>query len=309
MGLNLRRQILLNKLLNKYTTVFNLLKIILAIVFILSAISKLLAPGLFEITILDQGLITSREVAAYLGRLLIAMELFIGIALLQPYYIKKIVLPLSLLTLIGFTGILSYSYLIGDTNNCGCFGEMIKMSPLEAIVKNIVLIFIGVYLFIKSDCKAQKFYIPTLILFISFIGVFIVAPIKSYEDLTFSKYTNFKNEGRVDLTEGNKLVAIFFIDCEHCMETANEIVKLENETAKLNNFYMLFAGEETDSVQHFLSLTNIEHPYLRISIDDFFELIGSSPPRIYWLQNGKVKEFWDDNFRNNLVRFQNESIN
>lgn len=292
---------------NEYT--IKILKLILGVVFILSAISKLIAPGLFEITILDQGIIESREIAAYLGRLLIAMELFIGIALFQPYYIKKIVLPLSLLTLIGFTGLLSYSYFIGDTSNCGCFGEMIKMSPFEAIVKNIILIFIGIYLFIKSEYKAEKIYISILILFVSFIVVFVLAPIKSYADLKFSKYTNFQNEGRVDLTVGNKLVAIFFIDCEHCMETANEIIKLEKETEKFQNFYMLFAGEETDNVQYFLSQANIEHPYLRIPIEDFFNLIGSSPPRIYWLQNGEIKEFWDDNFRNNLIRFKSEISN
>ncbi len=247
------------------------LQIFLGGVFILSAISKLVAPGLFEITILDQGIIDSREIAAYLGRLLIAMELFIGIALLQPYYLKKIILPVSLLTLVGFTGLLSYSYFLGDTNNCGCFGEMIKMSPLEAILKNIVLIIIGIFVFLQSKTKLEKLYIPTIILFISVGIVFIVAPIKSYEDLKFSNYTNFNNAGRVDLTEGGNLVAIFFIDCEHCIETAKEIKKLENETATLQNFYILFSGEETDSVQHFLSQTNIEPPYLRIPIEDFFD--------------------------------------
>ncbi len=276
-------------------------KIILSVVFIFSAISKLIAPGLFEITILNQGIIESREVAAYLGRFLIAIELFIGIAILQSNYLKQIVLPTTLLTLIGFTGLLSYSYFLGDTNNCGCFGELIKMSPFEAILKNIVLIIIGVFLFLRRKTKVEKLYIPTFILFLSYAVVFIVAPIKSYDNLTFSKYTNFDNGERVDLTEGDKIVAIFFIDCEHCIETAKEIVNLEKETTKFSNFYLLFSGEETDSVKHFIDQTNIEHPYLRIPIEEFFDLIGSAPPRIYWLQEGEVKEYWDDNFRENLL--------
>ncbi len=286
-----------------------ILQIVLGFVFILSAISKLVAPGLFEITILDQGIFESREIAAYLGRLLIAMELFIGIAFFQPYYIKRIVIPLSLLTLIGFTGLLSYSYFIGDTNNCGCFGEMIKMSPFEAIIKNVVLIIIGVFIFMHRKYKSEKLYIPTILLLFSFGIVFMLAPIKSYEDLKFSKYTNFESEGRVDLTEGNKLVAIFYIDCEHCMETAKEIIKLEDETTKFQNLYILFGGEEEDNVQTFFDEVNIEHPYLRIPIEDFFDLIGNSPPRIYWLQNGKIKEFWDDDFKNHLIKYKNEIKN
>ncbi|MCF6270189.1 MAG: hypothetical protein L3J41_10785 [Melioribacteraceae bacterium] len=285
-------------------TISKILRVILSGVFIFSAISKLIAPGLFEITILNQGIIETREVAAYFGRFIIAIELFLGVALLQSNYLKKIIIPATLLTLIVFTVLLFFPLLSGDSSNCGCFGEVIKMSPLEAIIKNIVSIIVGVIVFLLEKRKPNKLYIPTIILLTSFAIVFFVAPIKSYENLTFSKYTNFENEGVVDLTDGDKLVAVFFIDCEHCMETANDIVTLENETSKFSNFYMLFAGEETDSIKYFLNKTNINYPYLRIPIDDFFDLIGSSPPRIYWLQNGDVKEYWDDDFSENLIRYK-----
>ena len=288
--------------------IIKLLRIILAAVFIFSAISKLIAPGIFEITILDQGIIESRELAAYIGRILIAVELFLGIALLQANFLKQVVLPATLLTLTGFTILLLFSHFDGNSNNCGCFGEFIKMSPLEAIIKNIFLIVLGIFVFQSTDKNSNKLYIPIVILFISIGFVFTFAPIKSYKDLVFSKYIDFENEGRVDLTEGDKLVAIFFIDCEHCMETANEIITLENETSKLEDFYILFSGEESDSVKHFLAEANIEHPYLRIPIEDFFDLIGNAPPRIYWLQNGEIKEYWDDNFRNKLSRYLNLSI-
>lgn len=285
-----------------------LLRIILAVVFIFSAISKIVAPGLFEITILDQGIIETRDIAAYIGRLLIAMELFLGMALFQSNYLKRIVIPASLLTLTGFTILLLFSHFAGDSNNCGCFGEVLKMSPLEAIIKNIALIVIGIFVLQSKEKDANKIYIPIVIFIISIGFVFVVTPIKSYEDLVFSKYIDFENEGRVDLTDGDKLVAIFFIDCEHCMATANEIVALENETSKFQNFYILFSGEESDTIQHFLNKANIEHPYLRISIEDFFDLIGNAPPRIYWLQNGEVRDFWDDNFINHLIHYQNLSI-
>jgi hypothetical protein len=284
-----------------------LLRILLSVLFIFSAISKLVAPGLFEITILNQGIIETRVMAAYLGRLLIALELFLGVALLQPYYLKRIILPTALLTLLGFTILLFFVHFAGDSSNCGCFGEIIKMSPLEAIVKNIVLLFIGVYVFLQSSYKTKKIHFPTIILFISIGTVFIVAPLKSYEDLIFSKYTNFQNEGMVDLTSGDKLVAVFFIDCEHCMEVANEIVMLEKETSKLHNFYILFSGEETDSVEHFLVQTNINHPYEKIPIEDFFDLIGNAPPRIYWLQDGLVKEYWDEEFLEKIKYFLDET--
>lgn len=287
----------------------NSLRAILGIIFLMSAISKMVAPGLFEITIMEQGVFASREIVAYLSRFLIIMELFLGIALFQSFYLKKIILPISIFILFAFTILLSFSVFSGDTNNCGCFGEVVKMSPLEAIVKNIFLIIIGIVIFRLQDDNPTKIYVPFFILLVSVGTVFGIAPIKSYENLVFTQYTNFENEGRVDLTNGDNLVAIFFIDCEHCTETAQEIVKLEKETERISNLYILFAGEETDSVHHFFEKTQIEHPYFRIPLEDFFELIGNSPPRIYWLHDGKVKEFWDSDFIENVKQYQKISNN
>lgn len=287
----------------------NFLRAILGIIFLMSAISKLVAPGLFEITIMEQGIFTSREIVAYLSRFLIVMELFIGLALFQSFYLKNIILPLSIFILLAFTILLSFSVFAGDTNNCGCFGEVVKMSPLQAIIKNIFLIFIGMILFRLQDDNSTKIYIPILILVVSFGTVFGIAPIKSYENLVFTQYTNFENEGRVDLTSGNNLVAVFFIECEHCIETAQEIVKLENETGNISNLYILFAGEDSDSIHSFIDKTQIDHPYFRIPLEDFFGLIGNSPPRIYWLKDGKVKEYWDNDFIENIKRYQEISNN
>ena len=157
----------------------NFLRAILGIIFLMSAISKLVAPGLFEITIMEQGIFTSREIVAYLSRFLIVMELFLGLALFQSFYLKNIILPLSIFILLAFTILLSFSVFAGDTNNCGCFGEVIKMSPLQAIIKNIFLIFIGMILFRLQGNNSTKIYIPILILIVSVGTVFGIAPIKS----------------------------------------------------------------------------------------------------------------------------------
>jgi len=292
-------------MMNK-NTISNFLRAILGIIFLMSAISKMVASGLFEITILEQGVFTSRIIIAYLSRFLIIMELFLGLAMFQSFYLKKIILPLSIFILFSFTILLSFSAFAGDTNNCGCFGEVLKMSPLQAIIKNIFLIIIGIVIFRLQDDNPTKIYIPILILLVSVGTVFGIAPIKSYENLVFTQYTYFENEGRVDLTSGNNLVAVFFIDCEHCMNAAENIVKLEKETGRISNLYILFAGEDSDSVQSFIDKTQIGYPYFRIPLEDFFGLIGNSPPRIYWLKDGKVKEYWDDNFIANIKLFQNE---
>jgi uncharacterized membrane protein YphA (DoxX/SURF4 family) len=60
-----------------------ILRIILGLVFILSAYSKLIAPGIVEIIIVDHGLAPSREVAAILVRILIGLEFALGVLFFQ----------------------------------------------------------------------------------------------------------------------------------------------------------------------------------------------------------------------------------
>jgi hypothetical protein len=31
-----------------------------------------------------------------------------------------------------------------------------------------------------------------------------------------------------------------------------------------------------------------------IDVNTFFDLIGSAPPRIYWIKDGVAKQFWDE---------------
>lgn len=276
------------------------LRALIGIVFIFSAYSKLVAPGIVEIILVDHGLATSRESAGIVVRILISIELGLGLLFFQPFSMKRIVIPISFLFLIGFTVYLGYSaFILNDTQNCGCFGEMIKMSPLESIIKNIVLIGLLVILFRRSDEKKNYFVAP-LITIASVIIVFLVSPIKSYKDFKFARYTNFEDAGRVDLSHGDKLIAILNTECDHCQNLAKELSGIKKKADWIPDMYALLFTEGTISADSFKVVTNLDLPYRMINMNEFLDLIGQSPPRIYWLQNGSVKEFWDKDFTNHL---------
>ena len=125
-----------------------MLRFILGAVFLFSAYTKYIAPGLTELILVDHGIASTRETAEIIVRVLIGFEFALGVLLILPYSLKRIVIPSSILFLIIFTGYLVYTgFILKDTQNCGCFGEIIKMSPLESIIKNIVLILFLILLF------------------------------------------------------------------------------------------------------------------------------------------------------------------
>ena len=104
------------------------LQVLLGVTFIFSAYTKAVAPGFFEITLMDQGLASSRAFAGHMARFFIGLEFALGFLMFFPFYVKQI-MQFTLLLLGGFTVHLTYLWFIGDTENCGCFGEMISMTP------------------------------------------------------------------------------------------------------------------------------------------------------------------------------------
>lgn len=274
-----------------------IIKLALGAVFIISAYAKLVAPGIVEIILVDHGLAASRETAAVYVRILIAFEFAIGLLFIQPNYLKKIVIPLATFFLGAFTAYLVYTgFILGDTQNCGCFGTAIEMSPLESIIKNVVLIVLIVILYKYSKDDKIGVTIPSILIVVSIASVFAFSPIKNSNDFKFAGYTDFIGKGRVDLSNGNKLIAILNTECDHCQDLTKKLVKMKNETDNFPELYALVFSEGDVTVDSFKTLTGFDFPYAVINAASFFDYIGSGPPRIYWLQNGIIKEYWDSDF-------------
>lgn len=159
------------------------MRILLSFMFLLSAVAKLYPSPHFALTtfeikqLLPMGF--SETSAAYFSRTLIGCELALGIGLLQPHYFKRLVLPLSFLMLFLFSSQLSYELITtGNNGNCGCFGSLLPMTPLQALIKNIIAMgLIGVlFKFIdKGNDKRDSFLITSLIL-ASILAVYLVGP-------------------------------------------------------------------------------------------------------------------------------------
>ncbi len=279
-----------------------ILRTFLAVVFCFSAYTKLIVPGIIEIILVDHGLAATRETAAIYVRLLIGFEFSLGILFLQPNFLKKFIYPCALIFLLGFSFYLGYSgFILKDMQNCGCFGETIKMSPVESIIKNIVLIVVIIYLISSGRENKINIYVPFFIVVVSVGLVFLLSPVKQSKDFKFRKYSSFNNWGRVDLASGDNLVAVFNTECDHCQNAAKELALLRKQI-KYPPLFVLFFTEGQVSVDSFKVFTQSDFPYKMITTREFFDLIGQAPPRIYWLKNGKVNAVWDKDLKENIAR-------
>ena len=271
-----------------------ILRFLFALSFLFSAYTKFIAPGYFEIVLLDQGIAPTRALAAQLARFVIGLELALGWLLLFPYYTRKLLL-FSIALLGAFSLHLGYLSLIGSNENCGCFGEAISLTPVESLLKNALLLSLAFWIYPKRTEveRTQPLiwaFVPLLI-----ASIWIFHPLPSAKSQQFNSFTHFEGKGRVDLLTGEQLVAVFNLDCEHCQEAATALGKLYTER-QLPPLYVLYYKEGSTTVSEFQTLTGSDFPFAFIDTNTFFDLIGNAPPRVYYLDNGKVVQFWDEGF-------------
>lgn len=107
-------------------------------VFVFSAIAKLIAIDRFEVYVYSFGFIPLNA-SFILARVCIAGEVMLGIGLASNLC-GRLVNVATLIVLIFFSLFLCYAALIGRNDSCQCFGTMLEFNPTQSLVKNAVLI-------------------------------------------------------------------------------------------------------------------------------------------------------------------------
>ena len=107
----------------------------------------------------------------------------------------------------------------------------------------------------------------------------------------FSSY-KYYSTGVFNPDEGEKMVALFSLDCEHCLSAATKMAK---QKSKLPQILILFMGEK-EQVAPFFSQSGLEAPYIILTPEQFFPLLKQSPPRIVRLVRGNVVKEWEGEF-------------
>ncbi|MDG1334075.1 MAG: DoxX family protein [Crocinitomicaceae bacterium] len=190
------------------------IRVIVSVLFIFSAYSKLfpsadLGLGTMEVKQL-YALGFDRGSAPYFSRLLVAAEFALGIAILLPHFLKRIVIPATILLLVVFCVHLSYSILNDVGGNCGCFGELIEMTPTEALIKNIITIGLLVWLMrmLPKDKPPHNFPFLALTYAVPALALFMISPIQKAEPDTS---TNTQDE-------------VFIVDDEQYSDTLDTLI-------------------------------------------------------------------------------------
>jgi hypothetical protein len=194
----------------------------------------------------------------------------------------------------------------GNKGNCGCFGEYLQMTPLQALIKNISMIVLILILYKYHEgwnLKGKLNWLMVIPLIISLAVPFIVLPVEldysaSYlnkPEGTFrleldSLYSNaFMNVPTPDLDKGKHIITFMTLKCPHCRIAAKKIRIMKEKDPTLPVFLVLNGKKE--NLEEFFSDTGADNiPFSMLKARPFTFLSGNSYPAIY-LVNNSVVEF------------------
>lgn len=172
----------------KQKEIKTILRIFMGLMFLFSGGSKLFPIEAFEAVTVQQGVLTW-DLVPYLSRTLIGFELLLGILFLMNIKLRRFTIPGSLVILSAFTIYLIYLELTGaGGENCGCFGEILPMSGVASIIKNLVFIGITAYLLYSTGPEARYTYAHIGAGFVVVMLLLLFAvPVKHYEEVKIPK--------------------------------------------------------------------------------------------------------------------------
>ncbi len=279
----------------------------MGLVFIYSGFVKLL-PAIepFEFTFVDLGL-GGWRLAPFIARFMIGLEFLIGFLLITGLYMR-FTIKLTVGSLIVFCIYLLFIIIkSGNNGNCGCFGTAITMTPLEALIKNVVMLAVCFLLYKYYDGfnfgKIGKWLFGAL-----FITAFAMPHILNYVDFNYSEAYLSKKEDQFTLeldsvykfakihtppktlSKGKHIISFMSLTCPHCRIAAKKLRLIKEKNPNIS-MYLVLNGDY-NKIQPFFTetkATNID--YCILNGRSFVYLGGLELPAIYMVNNSIV-EHW-----------------
>ena len=283
----------------------HILRIAVGLVFIISGLAKLFPIEPFEIIFVDLG-ISNWLIAPFIARFIIALEIFLGLCIIFDIWIKDIIYKVTLGFLAVFMAYLIYLLILkGNAVDCGCFGSLIAMTPLESLIKSIVLVLL--LLVIKKRYHTYGLVwklIPLLFLGMAFSSTFLlnrvglqnVQGIELNEAVDYSGFpTLYKTDKKVDFTKGKKILVYLSVSCSHCESAAHKLTYLKKQY-EINNLIIAIGSREEKNIESFLNKTKLDYPIIWFNDDHFFKYSGGKLPAIVYLEEGTLKKKWTGEF-------------
>lgn len=249
--------------------------------------------------------------AAISARFMVGLEAALGALIMLHFFGKgKSILKGAFVLVVIFSIYLVWLWAtVGDDVNCGCFGDVIWMSPSASLVKNVVLLLvIGILIKFHHGLAVRWGQMATGLLLIGGISLpFFIVPLSqmepnwlrkgSYEIELAPLYEPKRDDTTVaitypaipnaDLRKGKHIIAFVSPSCEHCRIAVRKMRLMKKSNPELP-FFIIVGGVASDLTDFWKETKAQDMPYMRLHRDPFLNYTGGMFPLILWIEDSRV---------------------
>lgn len=280
------------------------IRLLLGVFFIGTAVLKLLSIDNFEIYIFSFS-IFSYTWTTFFSRLLIFIELLIGISLIFKIWFKKI-WWLTMAMMVGFTLFLVYAAIFRNDSNCHCFGSLIELNPSQSIIKNIIVL--ALLFFIRNEESHDykpvlRKWLTTGIILVSLIVSFVLLPMDVVYNKIYSEKENINTEAfyesmsdstYVDIRQGRHLINYALAGCKFCKIGAEKLVLMVDRHQIPHAKVKFIVGGSDEAISKFIENTGTsDYEHWKIPAPQFMSITYGQFPLYVFIEDGKIVKAGD----------------
>jgi uncharacterized membrane protein YphA (DoxX/SURF4 family) len=302
-----------------------LAEILLALVFLASAAAKLYEPFGFRVQLAHYGIPKASPLISVLVLAVPLIELILAGLLISGLTFRKATLVFTAGMLVAFSVAIGWGWAFHGLEDCGCFGDFLKLPPGLSLLRNGLLIALAGVSYVARSAGAipgvwdevrfiARHPSPLIIALLLTLGAgggaFALrsrqtavetppaglaishGPDDPDEHRPFAAFRFQTSEGSVDLGQGSYLVALLSMSCDHCADAVPELNDLPRFFPGFPQIVALCLGDESSRAD-FEDRTQPDFPLFLLEPLAFFDLIGQSPPRFVLIEDGRIIRFWD----------------
>jgi len=308
-----------------------IIRLLLGAFFIVTAALKLLSIDSFEVYIYSFNIVDF-VTTTFLSRLLISIELFIGISLVLNIFHKQI-WWLTMLMMAAFTLFLVYAGIFRSDSNCHCFGSIIELDPWQSIIKNIIVLALLVFIRKEERFKTRFLSKPKISKWLFGITVavsiaipFVLVPmdviynkiysdkenintIAFYESLSDSTYRDFLDilpekagdtvvfvheTQLMQVREGRYIINYALAGCRYCRVGAEKLSLMLDKHDISHEKVKFVVGGSDIAVSRFIRHTKtFDYGHWKIAAPKMMSITFGKFPLYVFVEDGKIVKAGD----------------
>lgn len=241
------------------------LRVLLGLFFMGSAVAKLVAIDDFELYVFSYGFL-SLNLTFVAVRLCIAAELALGAMIALGWWPRTVRL-MTVAMLAAFSIFLLYAGLVGRNENCQCMGRVVELNPWQSLIKNALLVLVTFFVYHGSHDNGLKWrrWVAAALVAAALVVPFTVSipdswmfgPDEAYYDAELLGETLAERH----LDEGHYMVAFVTPGCPYCRMSRSKIGSIV-ERHGLDSTRVVYLEPDDIGQDRFLKITYGQRPMI-----------------------------------------------